>query len=232
MVSSPSPQPLFLLTSSAFQVAALHQQRKGKHWSTAEDSLLRQAVQTIGEHHWRLIATKVPGRTSAQCLHRWTKILKPGLIKGPWREDEDGKLREWVQKYGAKDWAKCAMGITGRNGKQCRERWSNALNPALKRGKWTAEEDRMIVDLYCKEGPKWSLISLKMAGRSENSIKNHFYSNLRKTFNGRSAYIAPSESLPLLLLSISAEFSQAFKAQALAAQSGLVVPVPQYALLH
>ena len=37
------------------------------------------------------------GRTPIQCLHRWTKILKPGLVKGPWTPEEDLLLMEWVK---------------------------------------------------------------------------------------------------------------------------------------
>lgn len=234
---SPSRSLLCLPASStALQVVNLHQQRKGKRWSAEEDSLLRQAVQTLGEHRWRVIAAKVPGRSSVQCLHRWTKILRPGLVKGPWREEEDGKLRLWVQSYGPRDWAKCAVEITGRNGKQCRERWSNALDPALTRGQWTEAEDSTIFDLYCREGPRWSSIAAHLPGRSENAIKNRFYSNLRKnaTLNSSPArpLIPRCCSSVLVVMSAAAELAQVERAQALAAQSGLVVPVPRYALQH
>jgi hypothetical protein len=56
--------------------------RKGK-WVEAEDELLRVAIREFGEAHWVPISKEV-GRTPIQCLHRWRKVLKPGLIKGPW----------------------------------------------------------------------------------------------------------------------------------------------------
>jgi hypothetical protein len=74
------------------------------------------------------------GRTAIQCLHRWTKILKPGLRKGPWQEEEDEKLLEWVKNNGPCKWSICAESIQGRSGKQCRERWFNNLNPNVKKG--------------------------------------------------------------------------------------------------
>jgi len=150
---------------SAFQAPSLQQQKKGKKWQAEEDALLRSAIQVLGDKKWRLIAQHVPGRTSVQCLHRWTKILKPGLIKGPWSPDEDLVLREWVEAHGPKAWAKCAQVIKGRNGKQCRERWNNALNPSLTRGNWTYEEDVQIFNLYYQYGPKWSQIASIMTGR-------------------------------------------------------------------
>ena len=54
--------------------------------------MLRRAVQTLGEKNWRNIAEQVPGRDHVQCLQRWKKVLKPGLMKGTWRADEDTQL--------------------------------------------------------------------------------------------------------------------------------------------
>mmetsp|Transcript_27826 Transcript_27826/g.24463 ORF Transcript_27826/g.24463 Transcript_27826/m.24463 type:complete len:87 (-) Transcript_27826:1758-2018(-) len=63
-------------------------QKKGK-WTAEEDSLLYKYAPLYNEKNWHKIASFVPGRSSIQCLHRWTKILKPGLIKGMWTPDED-----------------------------------------------------------------------------------------------------------------------------------------------
>lgn len=30
------------------------------------------------------VAEQIPGRTDTQCLHRWQKVLNPGVYKGPW----------------------------------------------------------------------------------------------------------------------------------------------------
>ena len=46
------------------------------------------------------------------------------MVKGPWTEEEDGKVVELVSKYGAKRWSLIASHLQGRIGKQCRERWS------------------------------------------------------------------------------------------------------------
>ncbi len=120
------------------------------------------------------------GRTAIQCLHRWTKILKPGLRKGPWQEEEDEKLLEWVKNNGPCKWSICAESIQGRSGKQCRERWFNNLNPNVKKGQWTQEEDEAIFRGYLQHSSSWSKIAKNLPGRTENSVKNRFYSTVRK----------------------------------------------------
>jgi hypothetical protein len=72
------------------------------------------------------------------------------------------------------------MEIAGRSSKQCRERWYNILNPSIKKGSWTAEEDKIIFSMYHEIGTQWTKIAEYLPGRTENSIKNRFYSNLRK----------------------------------------------------
>ena len=152
---------------------------RGK-WTKEEDEMLRHAVQELGDKRWKLISERVIFRSPIQCLHRWTKILKPGLVKGPWTHQEDSQVLLWVQAHGPKNWSQCAEIVGGRSGKQCRERWNNALDPSLKKGEWTPVEDSIIFAEYRSRGPKWTEIAKLLPGRSENSIKNRFYSTLRK----------------------------------------------------
>lgn len=152
---------------------------KGK-WSSEEDFLLKTYVETFGEKKWKKISDLIKSRSPLQCLHRWTKILRPGMIKGPWTYEEDQKLIQWVKNCGANKWSLASRLIPGRNGKQCRERWVNHLNPDIKKGNWTEEEDEKIYQMYQVYGSAWSKIAKHFNGRSENSIKNRFYAALKK----------------------------------------------------
>lgn len=60
-------------------------------------------------------------------------MLKPGLIKGQWGQDEDQMLTMLVQK-GFKNWGHLAAHMPGRTSKQCRERWCHHLDPSINRG--------------------------------------------------------------------------------------------------
>lgn len=52
------------------------------NWTIEEDEKLRKAVAEFGGRNWKKIAEQIPDRTDVQCLHRWQKVLRPGLIKG------------------------------------------------------------------------------------------------------------------------------------------------------
>ena len=175
-------------TKNSLQKSEPDERKKGK-WTKDEDEVLERVVSSYGQKNWKKVSEFVKGRTPIQCLHRWTKILKPGLIKGPWTIEQDRKLLDWVNKEGPCQWSQCAEFISGRSGKQCRERWFNTLNPKVKKGNWTAEEDFIIFDSYRQFGSLWTKISEKLSGRTENSIKNRFYSTLRRISSSKKNHI-------------------------------------------
>lgn len=61
-----------------------------------------------------------------------------------------------------------------RTPKLLRKRWISALDPNIKRGKWTPEEDEKLVKAYEKLGPKWSDISSEILGRTEDQCSKRY----------------------------------------------------------
>lgn len=155
---------------------------KGK-WLKEEDIKLKELCGKTAKN-WKFISSQLKTRSPLQCLHRWSKVLRPGLRKGPWLPDEDSKLTEWIFKFGAKNWSQCGRYLKGRSGKQCRERWHNVINPNLKKGEWTLDEDNLISFLFKEKGSKWSEIAKCLPGRTENAVKNRFYSKKRRIKKG------------------------------------------------
>ncbi|KAG9132852.1 hypothetical protein Leryth_014797 [Lithospermum erythrorhizon] len=103
------------------------------------------------------------------------------IKKGPWASEEDEVLRNFVKKNGPRDWSSIrTMGLLPRTGKSCRLRWVNKLRPNLKKGcKFTAEEEKLVLDLQEKLGNKWATIATYLSGRTDNDVKN-FWSTRQK----------------------------------------------------
>ncbi|TKY68211.1 Transcription factor GAMYB [Spatholobus suberectus] len=103
------------------------------------------------------------------------------IKKGPWSSEEDEVLLRHVSKYGPREWSSIrSKGLLPRTGKSCRLRWVNKLRPNLKTGcKFTAEEERVVIELQAEFGNKWAKIATYLKGRTDNDVKN-FWSSRRK----------------------------------------------------
>lgn len=106
--------------------------------------------------------------------------LRKKRNKGRWLKFEDELLIKWVSLNGPTAWHKCSETVGTRTSKQCRDRWVHSKDPKILKIKWTDIEDYVIFKIYNKMGSKWTYISKLLPGRSENNVKNRFYSIIRK----------------------------------------------------
>jgi hypothetical protein len=102
------------------------------------------------------------------------RLLSGKHVKIKFTLDEDARLVDLVDEYGTDHWCTIAFIMQTRNPRQCRERYKNYLDPALRTDSWTAEEDALLEQKYEELGRKWNKIGKFFANRSDNALRNRW----------------------------------------------------------
>lgn len=126
-------------------------------------------------------------KTPEDCLKKVREVLISGSAKsGVWCKAEDELLVSLLSE-GVR-WKKIAeqlnsqihAGLKIRNTKHAKERWNNHLDPDVRRGSWSLEEDFQLLTLHQTHKNQWSLIGEKLRFRTGTAVKNRVKSLLKQ----------------------------------------------------
>lgn len=90
-----------------------------------------------------------------------------------WTKEQDRLLLQAASATKNKKWLLASRLIKEKTPFQCHQRFK-LLNPNLKKGKWTAEEDTKLIRLVSIFGKSWNLISKVFKTRSNKQIMNRY----------------------------------------------------------
>lgn len=148
-------------------------------WTPEEDERLRKLAEARSEHDWEEIARELKtNRSVFQCAFHYASTLMPRLNTGAFSAEEDLRLLQLVSvcKEGANiSWPQVTHFMGCRSKKQVVSRYNRSLHPELQHGRWTAEEDIMLlvaIKLYGSQG--WPQVATLLPGRSAHQCREHY----------------------------------------------------------
>uniref|UniRef100_A0A8D0HQL4 Small nuclear RNA activating complex polypeptide 4 n=1 Tax=Sphenodon punctatus TaxID=8508 RepID=A0A8D0HQL4_SPHPU len=149
-----------------------------REWSEEEIEKLK----TIAAEHncldWQTIAQKLgTNRSAFQCLQKFQAYNKDFKRK-EWTKEEDQMLSYLVQEMRVGShipYRKMAYYMEARDSSQLLYRWTKSVDPNLKKGTWTPEEDALLLKAVDKYGAcDWYKIRTEVPGRSDSQCRDRY----------------------------------------------------------
>ncbi|KFQ40136.1 snRNA-activating protein complex subunit 4, partial [Mesitornis unicolor] len=149
-----------------------------KEWTEEEIERLKKIAAKHGYLDWQTIAQELgTNRTPFQCLQKY-QVYNKDLKRKEWTKDEDRMLLELVQEMRVGShipYKKIAYYMEGRDSAQLIYRWTKSVDPGLKKGPWTPEEDAMLLAAVKKYGERdWYKIRTEVPGRSDAQCRDRY----------------------------------------------------------
>ncbi|NXJ87946.1 SNPC4 protein, partial [Corythaixoides concolor] len=149
-----------------------------KEWTEEEIERLKKIAAEHDYLDWQTIAQELgTNRTPFQCLQKY-QVYNKDLKRKEWTKGEDQMLLELVQEMRVGShipYKKIAYYMEGRDSAQLIYRWTKSVDPSLRKGPWTPEEDAMLLAAVKKYGERdWYKIRTEVPGRSDAQCRDRY----------------------------------------------------------
>ncbi|XP_054440778.1 snRNA-activating protein complex subunit 4 [Pteronotus mesoamericanus] len=153
-----------------------------QEWTGQEVDRLKAIAAKHGHLHWQRIAEELgTSRSAFQCLQKYQQHSK-ALKRREWTEEEDRMLTQLVQEMRVGShipYRRIVYYMEGRDSMQLTYRWTKSLDPSLKKGLWTPEEDAKLLQAVAKYGEQdWFKIREEVPGRSDAQCRDRYLRKL------------------------------------------------------
>ncbi|CAH1155558.1 unnamed protein product [Phaedon cochleariae] len=164
------------LTACINYYSSLHTTFRRGEFTFEEDRKLLELISRyrLGAYiPWVKIVRHFKNRNRSQLHHRYTYSLSQSdKKKGKWTQAEDIVLMICVDKFGM-CYKKCSQYLPQRSITQCKARYSANLRNSLKKGTWTVEEDRAIVEHMASDNQSWSTL-VEQLSRCRGQLRQRY----------------------------------------------------------
>ncbi|XP_034025520.1 snRNA-activating protein complex subunit 4 [Thalassophryne amazonica] len=162
----------------------LHPSINKSRWSREEVQQLKEVSSRLGHRRWEDIAAELgTGRTAFMCLQTFQRFVSDSLRRSSWTPDEDALLRELVDKMRIGNfipYTQMSYFMEGRDPGQLIYRWLQVLDPSLRKGPWSKQEDELLLRAVARHGEKnWWKIRLEVPGRSPCACRDRYVNSLK-----------------------------------------------------
>lgn len=147
-------------------------------WTSAEDDRLRKIAAKWQERCWDEVSLELrSGRSAFQCARRYWGHLVHRYRHGSFTREEDDLLIRLVEACSNGDsipWAQVAHFMGDRSMKQLINRYDRSVAPHRRLGRWTPEEDLMLLAAVhiCKAN--WRKVAEMLPGRRSAQCKERY----------------------------------------------------------
>ncbi|KAK2845729.1 hypothetical protein Q7C36_010583 [Tachysurus vachellii] len=157
----------------------LHPSINKSTWSKDEIAKLAEVAEQHMYCNWEKISELLgTNRTAFLCFQTYQRYISKRFRKREWSKDEDEVFKELLEKMRIGNfipYTQISYFMEGRDSAQLIYRWTCVLDPSIKKGPWTKEEDQLLLKAVKRYGCKeWWKIKLEVPGRTDNSCRERY----------------------------------------------------------